>query len=384
MSRFLFVVPPFAAHVNPTVSIAAELTAAGHECAWVTYPQMRPLLPAGARVYDVRRSALVAAEADLRRAAAAPWLAGMQALFERILVPMARDMLAITEAAVTDFRPTVVIADQQAIAAALIARKHRMRWVTSAPSASLLRDRVAQYAAVAAWVGSLYATLEQEVGLLPVAQPDLSPELVLIYTSRYLAGDTVAYPASYRFVGPALTHRSESVAFPWERLSGRKMLLVSFGTLFAERVRPLYARLVESLSDEDVTVVVGTPPELLPEPPRNFIVQAWLPLMGLLPRANAVLCHAGVIVNEALSFGVPAVVAPMAHEQSIYAELVVAAGAGVRVRSNRVTSAALRDSILTVLDGANFRIAAARVAASFREAGGAAAAAQAILDVARR
>lgn len=384
MSRILFVVPPFAAHVNPTVSIGAELAMAGHECAWVTYAELRPLLAPDARVFTVPHSALVAAEADLRRAAAAPWLAGMQALFERILVPIARDMMPVVDAAVTDFRPDVVVADHQAIAGALVARKRGTRWVTSAPSAALLRDRVAQYPAVAAWIAGLYAELERGAGLVPIARPDLSADLVLIYTSRYLAGEAVAYPASYRFVGPTLSHRPETVPFPWERLTAGKTLLVSFGTLFAERSRSLYARLLEALQGTNVTVVVGTQPDLLPDPPENFVVRAWLPLIELLPRADAILCHAGVVVNEALSFGVPAVVAPMAHEQAIYAELVVGAGAGVRVRSNRVSAPALRDAIFTVLDGAGFRAAAQRVAASFREAGGAPVAARAIAEVARR
>jgi len=384
MSRILFVVPPFAAHVNPTVSIGAELALAGHECAWVTYAELRPLLAPDARVFTVPHSALVAAEADLRRAAAAPWLAGMQALFERILVPIARDMMPVVDAAVTHFRPDVVVADHQAIAGALIARKRGTRWVTSAPSAALLRDRVAQYPAVAAWIAGLYAELERSAGLAPIARPDLSADLVLIYTSRYLAGEAVAYPASYRFVGPTLSHRRETVPFPWERLTAGKTLLVSFGTLFAERARSLYARLLEALHGTNVTVVVGTQPDLLPDPPENFVVRAWLPLMELLPRADAMLCHAGVVVNEALSFGVPAVVAPMAHEQAIYAELVVGAGAGVRVRSNRVSAPALRDAIFTVLDGAGFRAAAQRVALSFREAGGAPVAARAIAEVAQR
>lgn len=384
MSRILFVVPPFAAHVNPTASIASELIAAGHDCAWATYPQMRPLLPEGARVYEVRDSRLAGAEAELRRAASAPWLAGMKALFERILVPMARDMMPVTQEAIAGFRPDVVVADHQAIAAALAARKHGLRWVTSAPSATLLRDRVSQYPTVAAWVANLYAGLEREAGLVPVAHPDLSPELVLVYTSRYLAGEREAYPTSYRFVGPALQHRTESVEFPWERLTGRRTLLVSFGTLFAERVRPLYARLVEALRGEDVTVVVGTRPDLLPDPPDNFVVRAWLPLTELLPRMDAILCHAGVVVNEALVFGVPAVVAPMAHEQAIYAELVVESGAGLRVRSNRVSASGLRDAIFTVLDDAGFRTAAQRVASSFRAAGGAQAAARAIVEIAER
>lgn len=384
MSRILFVVPPFAAHVNPTVSIAAELDALGHQSAWVTYPQMRPLLPADARSYDVRESALSGAEAELRRAASAPWLAGMKALFERVIGPMTLDMLPATEEAIADFAPDIVVADHQAFAGALAARRHGIRWVTSAPSASLLRDRITQYPVVAAWIANLYADLERTVGLTPITTPDLSPDLVLIYTSRYLAGARWTYPPHFRFVGPALQHRPEVVDFPWHRLGGGKTLLVSFGTLFAERMAPLYAKLVEALRDAAITVVVGTRPELIPDPPPNFIVQGWLPLTDLLPRIDAIFCHAGVIVNESLLFGVPAVVAPMAHEQAIYAELVVDAGAALRVRSNRVTVPALREAITTVLDTPGFTVAARQIAASFREAGGARAAATAVVDAMSR
>lgn len=50
--RVLFVVPPLAGHVNPTVAVAAELTARGHEVAW-TGPAaaLTPLLPTGSTLY---------------------------------------------------------------------------------------------------------------------------------------------------------------------------------------------------------------------------------------------------------------------------------------------------------------------------------------------
>lgn len=34
MKRFLFVVPPFAGHVYPTISVARKLAAEGHQVAW--------------------------------------------------------------------------------------------------------------------------------------------------------------------------------------------------------------------------------------------------------------------------------------------------------------------------------------------------------------
>ena len=41
MARFLFVVPPFAGHVNPTIPVAAELVSRGHEVAWAGLPGQR-------------------------------------------------------------------------------------------------------------------------------------------------------------------------------------------------------------------------------------------------------------------------------------------------------------------------------------------------------
>ena len=51
MGRFLFVVPPLAGHVNPTVPVAAELASRGHRVAWCGHASViAPLLPAGAEV----------------------------------------------------------------------------------------------------------------------------------------------------------------------------------------------------------------------------------------------------------------------------------------------------------------------------------------------
>lgn len=49
MSRYLFVVPPMAGHVNPTLAVGRELAARGHAVAW-TGPDdvVGPLLPGDA------------------------------------------------------------------------------------------------------------------------------------------------------------------------------------------------------------------------------------------------------------------------------------------------------------------------------------------------
>jgi UDP:flavonoid glycosyltransferase YjiC (YdhE family) len=94
---------------------------------------------------------------------------------------------------------------------------------------------------------------------------------------------------------------------------------------------------------------------------------------------DAVVSHGGRgTVTEALAFGLPLVVAPIAQDQGILADQVVAAGAGIRLRHDRVTVCAVRDAVQKVLNEPQYRAAAQRIAASFQSAGGVTAAADAL------
>jgi UDP:flavonoid glycosyltransferase YjiC (YdhE family) len=105
-------------------------------------------------------------------------------------------------------------------------------------------------------------------------------------------------------------------------------------------------------------------------------VREFVPLLGLLPHLDAVICHGGHnTICEALAHAVPLVVAPIRDQQPVVAGQVVAAGAGTRVHFGRVGPTELRNAITTVLDDPSYRAAARRVQTSFAAAGGAAAAA---------
>jgi MGT family glycosyltransferase len=119
------------------------------------------------------------------------------------------------------------------------------------------------------------------------------------------------------------------------------------------------------------------PPELVDDPPPNFVVRPSVPFLALLERVDAVVCHGGQnTVNEALAHALPLVVAPLAFGSGwAVARQVVGAGAGVRVRAVRLTARELREAVATVLAEPRYRQAAQRVQASFRAAGGAGAAA---------
>jgi MGT family glycosyltransferase len=383
MSRFLFISAPFVAHVNPMVSIAGELTARGHDVAWVLDESLLHLLPEESKAYRLDDGAVLesvakrALEGDLGLASAFKYL------IEDVMLPLARSMQAPVEDAIAAYEPEVMLVDHHALGGALAARKNGITWATSAPSAQLYTPVLDEMARVRSWVQEQYAQVQAEAGLEAIETPDLSPDLVLLYTTPDLVG-TAEYPASYRFVGASIRGRVDAPDFPWDELGKGKKVLVSLGSIMSRRGEQFFQVLRDALADTDLQVIVSAAPEQFPDPPENFIVRGWLPLLDLLPHVDALITHGGSTVNEALAYAVPMVVTPMTNDQVIYARCVAESGAGLRLRFRRLTAAELHEAVMRVIEEPAFAEAALRIQTSFARAGGTHAAADALECLAAR
>jgi zeaxanthin glucosyltransferase len=374
MSRFLFVVPPLAGHVNPAGAVARALVARGHDVAWAgPDATLRRMLgdgitvyPTGMRPYGGQRD----------RGARA-----LRSLWEGFVVPYARFTRPAVARAVAAYRPDVVAVDQHALAGAFVATAEGLPWASLAPQSMELAEPLRALPRVDAWIRATLASLWCEVGLpaQEYTDPRFSPHLVLGFTTPALTGPA-PFPPHYALVGPALDHdRPAEPDFPWAALDPRRRLvLVTMGTLAEDVAREFYPRLVAALAPlgDRVQVVIAAAPHTVPDPPPHVLVVPRAPVLELLPRVGAVICHAGLnTVCEALAYGIPLVMAPIKHDQPVTAAQVVAAGAGVRVRFGRSRPAELRAALTEVLDTPTYRAAAARVSESFASAGGATAAA---------
>jgi MGT family glycosyltransferase len=383
--KVLFVVPPLAGHVNPTVSVARTLEQAGHEVAWAGHGDvLSALLPAGTRLHSLGN----AQGSDFYRPGDARThqvrgLESLQFLWENVLVPMARAMRPAVAAVIDEVRPDVIVVDQQAVGGAMAARASGRRWASFCTTSATVLDPFADLPKVKTWVAAQMASLEHEAGLRAEEPPDLSPHLVVVFSTDALVGATTGFPAHYRFVGPSISNRPDATPFPWEALDpARPRVLVSLGTVSHERGGEFFDTCAAALGEGPWQVIVVAPEGRLPHPPANFIVRPRVPQLALLPHLRAVVCHAGHnTVCESLSHGLPLVVAPIRDDQPMIAQQVVRAGAGLRVRFGRLSSAALRDAVRRVLDEPAFAAAAKRVGASFATAGGAARAAQHIAEL---
>ncbi|KJK47305.1 glycosyltransferase [Streptomyces sp. NRRL F-4428] len=382
--RVLFVVPPLAGHVNPTVAVGGELAARGHEIAW-TGPAaaLCRLLPARSRILPAGEEAggaygeLHERWRDLRGVGA------LRFLWEEALVPLARAMVPGVERAVRAFGPDVVVADQQALAGPLVARRLGVPWATSASTSAELTRPFADFPKVGEWVAGQISGLLAEHGFGGREgrewDPRFSERLVLVFSTPELVGTAGEFPAHHAYVGPAFGARPASPGFPWHRLDpARRRVLVSLGTLNQEAGSRFYDAVLgaaERLADE-VQLVLAAPATVVGKVPHHVLLQESVPQLELLRHLDAVVCHAGHnTVCETLAHGLPLVVAPIRDDQPIVARQVVEAGAGIRVRFGRTRAEELRDALTSVLDDPGPRRAARRIQASFAAAGGAAAAA---------
>lgn len=388
MTTALIVVPPLTGHVNPTVSVGAELVARGHDVIWVGLPGVvDELLPSGARFEPVVGSFGRTELAHLQQTSSG--LRGPEALkflWEDFIVPYARATAAELLAVVERVAPEVLVVDQQAVAGAVVARLTGTAWATSATTSAELTDPLADLPHVDAWVRHQLRDLQVDLGLdLAVAgRGDLrfSDRLVVAFTTRALCTPAAGLEDRIRFVGPAVERRAQAVDFPWEWLDGRPAVLVSLGTVYAEDGDRFFAAAIEALAGEPLQAVVVAPSRIAAQVPAgvdNILVAERVPQLALLPHLAAVVSHGGHnTVCEALAHGLPLVLAPIRDDQPIVADQVVRAGAGRRVRFGRVRASELRAAVHEAVSDPDLRRNAEIVRDSFAQAGGAPEAATAI------
>jgi zeaxanthin glucosyltransferase len=380
VSRFLFVAPPLAGHMNAPLAVASALAEGGHDVAWVgAESYLRPLVgptttvfPTGLRLY---------------RPQADRGFAAIRTLWDTFVIPFARFILPAMEKAVASFQPDVVGVDQHAVAGAVVATRHGVRWASLAPQAMELTRPLRSLPRVEAWLRERLDAVWSLTGEPGPAPLDLrfSPHLVIGFTSPLLTG-VDDLPANCELVGPAVHRRLDAPPFDWSQLDPeRRKVLVSVGTMSVDVATDFFARVVEAVSPLDLQVILNAPVEVVASPPRNVLVAPRLPIPDLLSSMDAVVGHGGLNTTvEALGQGLPLVLAPIRNDQPVIANQVVAAGAGLRVRFGRVTGQQLRGAMTSVLDDGRYRAGAARIRDSFPAEGGAAVAARHLAELAVR
>lgn len=379
MTRYAFIVPPLTGHINPTLSVGAELLAMGHEVAWISLDEkLGEKLPAGGQLLLIRYD-----QDDSEKQANAEYLdiitkknvygiESIKFLYEEVLVPLNRYMFDGIMQILRANQPDIVITDHQVFAGAMAAYLSDIPYVTSvtAPAAVKMMEDLPK---IHEWEVRQIVGLQQELGIEGDKSLAASELLTLVFTSRAFFGE-MELPGYYRFPGPVISNRVADVPFDWEKLQRQSApkILISIGTTFDHQLKKdFFSKVIEAFADEPVFVIMVSDESLFESWPSNFLVQQRVPQLELLPHLDGVVCHAGHnTVSEALSNGLPLVVIPIAYDQSHVAGRVVANGCGVRLNFNRFKAPHLKTAVNDILNDPGYRLAAQRIQSSFQEAGG--------------
>jgi zeaxanthin glucosyltransferase len=379
VARFLFVVVPVVARLWPAVAIGDALAAGGHDVAWcgpesVLRPLVGPVVtiyPTGTRSYREFHQVGTAA---------------VRELWDEYVMPLNRFIQGPVDRAVAEYQPDVVVADQYALAGALAADKHGVRWA-SLCTGILELTPPATDPGLQEWVRSNLARAWAGAGLPADAGVDLrfSPYLVIATTSRALTG-TVPMPEHCLLIGSALGARRTDPSFNWDWWDpGRRHVLITAGTLSAHLVHGFVPRMMAALEPMAgrVQAVLNATADTMPDPPSNVLVAPRVPMLDLMPRLDAVICTGGQsTVNEALTHGVPLIVAPIRLGELSVAEQVTRAGAGIAVSFAEATPAQLAAAVTGLLDEPGYRAQARRIGEEYAAAGGTGAAAAQLIALA--
>ncbi|MFC5044328.1 glycosyltransferase [Aquimarina hainanensis] len=379
MAKFLFIVPPFWGHINPTLSLGISLLEKGHQVGWVSITDFSYLLPDEAIFYQIEKEKYKTKEdekkyleemfKDIPRTFG---LKSVKVLFEDVLVPLARYMSKHIPEYIEAFKPDVIISDHQAFAGAIYAYKNKIPYVTSlsAPTAIMPSE---EYPKFVEWEASKVVGLQQELGVLTDQPIVCSETLSMVFASSMFLGAN-DLDKRYQFFGPSIGKRPSDMEFDFDRLqkSNHKKILVSIGTIFpSEIMKDFLSKVIAVMGNTDTIVVVISDPDLFEEWPDNFIVQKRIPQLEVLPYLDGVVCHAGYnTVSESIANGLPLVVLPIAFDQSRVAERVDALGCGIRLRFKRLKEEELETAITSILTNASYRMAAENVRDSFVATGG--------------
>ncbi|UII24739.1 glycosyl transferase [Fulvivirga maritima] len=378
MARFVFIVPPFTGHINPTLSLGKQLLQAGHKVAWISLTDnFNGQIPDGGELLliqsgDDGTSGKEYFDQITEKGHTAFGIESIKFLYEDVLIPMSRFMFPGICKFIDSWRADVVITDHQVYAGAIAAVKKRIPYVTSVTAPTALKA-MKDMPKILEWETEQIVGLQQELGIAGNSSLACSELLTLVFTSKEFLGDET-YPEYYQFVGPITVGRPVAFSFNWARFQNTRgpRVLVSIGTTFdMQYKKDFFAKVIEALGDEPMTVVVVSEEKLFPSWPKNFIVQPRIPQLELLKYLDAVVCHGGHnTVCESLTHGLPLITIPIAYDQSHVSSQVAESGCGIRLNFKRFKATQLKTAVQDILNNPSYKEASKFISNSFTAAGG--------------
>jgi len=419
MARILVTAMPFAGHVAPITGVVSQLIARGHDVAVYTGSRYLARFEAlGAQPIpwmaapDFDEQDLRATFPEVGRRGPMGLLANLESVFIRTASDQARDLLAAHSATPFD----VIAGDVMSVGASLFAELTGVPWATlsivplSLPSPELPPPGLALHPGRGALGRARDGLLRRVVRTASrrldramrseresLGLPQGEPFDRALYSSRLViltGSPSLDYPRSdlgpqFEYVGRLAPADLTSIATPgwWGELldPGCPVVLVTQGTYNIDPTDLLRPALT-GLADREALVLGTTVGIALPGVlPANARLADRLDFAAVLPHVKVLITNGGWGgVLEALSHGVPLIVAGGDLDKPDIAARVAWSKSGLDLRSGRPSAPAVHRAYDRIASDSSFALRAQQIGHELQSLGGAGRAAQLIAGLAER
>lgn len=388
-----FITAPASGHLYPTLPLVQELTRRGHRVSYATSTAFADLVAASG-------AELVPIDWTPGRVSASKGGQTTGELAEMLLMSVRstrRVLPGVSEWLERD-RPDVIVHDMMTVLGAMTAHKLGIPAVTTYPNfagndqfnlAEVLvpKDFDPAHPTFQEYLAErdqLAAEYEVPVEVIAGIRPTAKLNLVFVPREFQIRGEV--FGDDFRFIGPSFGIRDTDG--DWQPPAGRKVLFVALGTVVNDRA-DFFATVIKAFggSDWHVAMAVGHQVDVaeLGEIPANIEVRPFFPQPTVLRHADVFLSHTGMgSTMEALMRQVPIVSYPQIPEQAANGRRAQELGLGRLLDiSVDVDPDELRRVVEEVAADPEIRANLAVMAEHIRAAGGPAAGADAIEELAR-
>lgn len=362
-------------HVYPSLGLIGELVRRGHRVSYVVGEPLAPLVePTGAEV--------VSHPTIFPLGEAAVW-PDEPAEAMRVFLDEAIAIHPRLTSAFDDDRPDLLLYDIGGLGAPVLGERYGVPAVQLSPTLVAWEGYDEDMAEVLGPIkaspsgvdyAATYASWLRANGITADPWEWIGhPSRVLSLIPRAMQPHADRVGPHVRFVGPCLDPARLADRSWTPPPSGRRVLLVSFGTAYNDQLDVYRACVSAFARDWHVVISLGkhvSPADLGPLPD-SVEVHESVPQLAVLEAASAFVTHAGMGgATEALWFGVPTVAIPQAADQFGNAAQLAALGVGRYLPAESVTAESLRAAVDEVASSAAVAARLAELKAEIRGHGG--------------
>ena len=407
MNQILVTTPPAPGHVNPMLAIACHLRDQGHSIIFNTGDVFRDQVESeglgfiplkGKANFDYRTFKKFLPEGQTLKPGLEDAMHSIKHVFGDTMIPQydgIRDILSRepVELILTDFlflgllplllgpkteRPPIISFNVSPLVLTSIDASP-LSAATTPKDRERIRKENEQFQAGFASVNEYLDNLLRRCGSGPVPGFFIDsiytlPDLLLQLTVEAFEFPRSDMPSHIKFVGPVLPRSSSPFRPPdwWKELDGSKpVVLVTQGTVANRDLNELIGPTLAALSTEDVIVIAaaGKIDGAINAPiPSNAKVTPFVPFMELLPKVDVFVTNGGYgAVNQALSMGVPIVVAGDTEDKAFVSARVTWTGAGISLGTSHPTPEQVRSAVRQVLCEKSYRANARKLQNNFAQ-----------------